>query len=536
MAKKTGSGPLCPKCKKRRMARNGSYSPGVPKWTCMTGSRSTGTFKICYSTRDPHKPYRGHDAKPKRPEDAPKPVVHRVPLGNVERLVVTWAQNATPIHQPFLDALKTYCKATGATLVVIAGRYKNPTSVWTDSQRNDERWAPELAPYLHNTRKKLNDNLILVGDVKLQPTAVTPLTGFDALTGAESCILGHPKVQMKCIPTPQSQLPKILTTTGAITRPNFTDSGAGKKGEFHHSYGAVVVELQGKLFHMRHLSAVADGAFIDLDTAYFPDGTTAKSGPWPALIFGDAHVAHIDPKVEKATFGEGGLVDLLNPEVQVWHDLLDSYSVTPHHELNPMIKLAKYREGLNLAEKEVRSTVAWLRKRTVNRKSIVTASNHDDMLSRWIMRADWKLDPANAEFYLETALHMARSAKMGAGGASYIDPFQFWAHSLRGDSDIRCLGRGESFTVRGIECGMHGDDGPGGSKGSVRNLSRLGVKVMSGHGHSPAIEEGHTRVGTMSYLQLEYNRGPSNWLNSHGGIDPFGKRHLFHVINGKFRL
>ena len=107
MAKQRSNGPLCPKCKKRRMYRNGSFSPGVPKWVCATGSASRGTYAQCYTTRNPSKPYRGFDAKPKRQEDAPKPVKHRVPLAGVERLVVTWAQNATPIHIPFLDALKT---------------------------------------------------------------------------------------------------------------------------------------------------------------------------------------------------------------------------------------------------------------------------------------------------------------------------------------------------------------------------------------------------------------------------------------------
>lgn len=534
-SKQVNDGPLCPKCKTRRMIRNGNFAPGRPKWTCITQRRS-GADEHCYSTTDPSKPYTGHNGKPKRQEDAPKPAKLRVPLKGVSRVVVTWAQNATPVHQPFLDSLKAYCKHNDATLLVIAGRYKNPTSAWTASQENAETWAPELAPYLYNQRKKLNANLVLAADVKIQPTAVSPTTGFDALTGAESCILGHPKVQMRCIPTPQSMLPKILTTTGAVTKPNFTDSAAGKKGEFHHSYGAAIVELRAGKFHLRHVAARADGAFIDLDKAYYPD-RVEKAPRWPAIVFGDAHWRFSDHATVMATFRKGGLVDTLNPESLVWHDLLDAYAVNPHHEGNPMTRLAKYRSNFDDITDEVTRTVDWLCRMSKGRRAYVVASNHDDMLSRWVMRSDWKSDPKNAEFYLETALAMARSARMEEHGAAYLDPFQYWVSKLVAvTDDVTCLRRGESKSIKGVEVGMHGDQGPGGARGSVKNLSRLGVKTITGHGHSPAIEEGHTRVGTMSKLSLEYNTGPSAWLNSHGGIDAFGKRHLFHIIEGQFRL
>jgi len=126
---------------------------------------------------------------------------------------------------------------------------------------------------------------------------------------------------------------------------------------------------------------------------------------------------------------------------------------------------------------------------------------------------------------------------MDDGGATCLDPFVYWADRIANEAsatNIIPVLRGRSLLLGGIECGMHGDRGPHGARGSVKNLSRLGVKVISGHGHAPAIEEGHTRVGTMSRLNLEYNQGPSGWLNTHASIDAFGKPHLHHFINGKF--
>lgn len=520
----------CPKCgQPDSLTRNGTYPNGKPKWTCKD---QHGTRTLCYTTGDPSAPYRGHDGKPKRASERPKPARHQIALGGVKRMVVTWAQNSTPVHQGFLTALKAYCAEHDAQLIVIPGRYKNPTSQWTESQDNAEQWAAELTPYLHNQRKKLNANLILAADVKTQPTAVSPTTGFDALTGGESCILGHPKVQLRTVPTPQNRMPKILTTTGAITLPNYTDSSAGKKGEFHHSFGAVSLELGTKIFHLRHLSPRKDGAFIDLDRAYYPDGRAEAAPRWQAIVFGDAHYRFADPQVVAATFNE--LVPLLDPQVLVWHDLLDSYAVTPHHLGNPLIALAKYRAGFNDIAVEVNETVTWLRHCSAGRKAYVVPSNHDNMLARWIMSADWRADPANAEFYLETALHMARSARMEAQGATYLDPFQYWVQRmLKPGDDIHCLNG--PLTIGGIELSMHGDRGPNGARGTVKNLSRLGVKVISGHGHSPAIEEGHTRTGTMTYLSLEYTEGPGSWLNAHGAIDAFDRRHLFIIVDGAFR-
>lgn len=457
-------------------------------------------------------------------------------LGGKRTLVITWAQNATPVHEPTFAALQTYCNHRSAELIVIPGRYKNPTSRWTASQDGAETWAPELTPYLHNVRKKLNENLVLLADLKIQPTAVRPLSGLEGMTSGESCIIGHPKAQMLCVPTPQNALPKVMRTTGAVTVANHTDSKAGKLGDFHHHLGALVVEIQGsKVYHMRRISCRKDGAFIDLDRAYYAHGDVAQAPPYSAIAFGDAHYRFADRKTVRATFDPGGIVDTLNPEALVWHDLLDGYSVSPHHKGNPLISIAKHRSGFSDVRREVNETVEFLLEMSAGRKSYVVASNHDDMLSRWVMREDWRADPENAEMYLETALHMVRSVKMGKGGTEYTDPFQFWVDRLKGDTDVTCLRRNESLLINGVELGMHGDAGPSGARGSVKNLARLGVKVMSGHGHSPAEEEGHTRVGTMSRLDLEYVRGPGAWMHAHGAVDAFGKRHLIMVIDGKWR-
>ncbi len=535
MTKKTQKYP-CPKCKLHKLMKDGHTAAGAQRWTCK--SRDGDDTRIhCYSTTDPTAPYRGQDGKAKRKPEKRKAFRRKI---NVQRtLVFTAAQNATPVHEGFHAALRSFVDDMDAELAVIPLRYKNPTSTFTGSQRNEETWAPELKDVMYEQRKKLNKRLVVIGDVKIQPTAADPLTGLEGLTHGESGIFGHTKLRMKCIATPQNQMPKVLTTTGAITVPNYTDSKAGKKGEFHHVLGAVVVEIESATkFHLHHINARKDGAFIFQRTAYYPDGSIEDAGPAKAIIFGDAHYRFADPKVVEATFGSGGLVDTLNPEVLIWHDLLDCYFGNPHHRGNPFIEIAKRRAQYHLARNEVEETIAWVCKLSAGQhKNYIVASNHDDMFARWIIREDWKEHPDNAEFYLETALQMVRSARMIDTGAEYLDPFGYWVERLtKPEDNIIALRKNQSLMIGDIECSFHGDKGPNGARGTIKNLSTIGVKVISGHGHAPAIQDGHTRVGTMTRLSAEYVDGPSAWLNTHASIDAFGKRHLHTCVDGKFWL
>lgn len=459
------------------------------------------------------------------------PVFTRKLVG--ERFFITAAQNATPVSKPFLQSLLVACKQLKATLVVVPLRYKNPTSFWSSKAQDDDWWDPSVVPYLCNERKKLCKHLMLLGDVKTQPTAEQPLSGFETMTHGESGILAHPRLQFKTVPTPRAKTPKILTTTGAVTVSNYTDSKAGKKGEFHHTFGACFVEIRGDRFHLRQINAAADGSFIDLDKHYSPEGAKPAESAL-ALIMGDTHVDFIDPKVEEATFGKRGIIETLRPVKLVWHDVLDGYSRNPHHRGNVFNEIAKRSVQRHLVGAEVARAIEFLAKKTPKQtQSVVVSSNHDDFLARWIKDTDWRYDSDNAEFYMETALAMVRSAKLGTGGLEVTEPFSYWVgKSLPG---VRCLRRDESFEVAGIELGFHGDRGPNGARGSLNNMKAIGPKVVIGHSHSPGIEQGAYQTGTSTRLALEYNSGPSSWLHTHCVIYANGKRCLINIIDGVWR-
>lgn len=468
------------------------------------------------------------------------PQVFLKKLPKAGRYVVTSAQNATKVNKPFLASLLAYCAENSAQLVVIPLRYKNPTSL--PASQHDHWWADELSDYLFDGRGDLNENVTILGDIKMQPTASDPLSGMGAISGHRSAIIGHPKIALNTIPAPSHRMPKVIVTTGSITRPNYTKSKAGKKGEFHHSYGATVVEIAGpEVFFIRQINAARDGSFIDMEHEYTKDGV--YDAPYAAgLVMGDIHATFIDPKVKAITFGAGGIIDTMKPKTLVWNDTLDCYSVSHHHKKNPMLRLAKHKSGHNDALGELKKTVGlmeWASQKFPGMRNLVIPSNHDEALARWIADTDWRDDLANAEFYLETALAMARGAKMGDSRAEIPDPFYYWAERLFSKAALRkfkFLKRGDSEQIADIEVGYHGDKGPGGSRGSAQQYRNIGAKSIIGHSHTPRIVDGCYQVGTSSRLLLDYNIGPpQTWLHCHCIIYANGKRSLLIMVGGRVR-
>lgn len=462
-----------------------------------------------------------------------------------KRVVITSAQNATPVFKPFWDSLRVYCKENDAQLLVVPYRYHNPTAIWSEAGSSDDWWAPEVVPYLVDARTELNVNLVLLADIKTQPTATSPLSGFETMTGPVSAILGHPKLELTTIPTPQSKLPKILTTTGSCTKPNYLPGKAGKKGEFHHTFGAAVVELKGDVFHLRQINAVRDGTFMELAgpkkhaTKYTPTGV--EQGGVVSLIMGDNHLEFADPDVFRATFKhKTGILDQLKPKYLVWHDLHDFYSRLHHHIFEPFINYVKHIVGTDDVEAMLDKTFATIDQINFDRpwlKNIFVPSNHPDALAKWVKRADWKSDPRNAKFLLRTALAMLDGSKWTEIGAETIDPFAYWAtKKLRTAGMVKFLTRDEGFMVKGVDVGHHGDDGPNGSRGTRKAFGKIGVKTVIGHSHSPGIDDGVYQVGTNGLLRVEWMRGCSSWLHTDCVIYDNGKRTLLNIIYGNWRI
>ena len=506
----------CPKCGGDRMVKNGrANTTAKQKYKC----------KGCgHTTVAPHPP----DFVPMRDK-----------LPKKQRYIITAAQNATPVHKGFWRALLNAAKFYDAELVVIPGRYKNPTSTWSQASQEHEWWADEVLPYLLRGRVFLNDRLVILGDVKVQWAARSPLTSLDTLTGERSGIVGHGNRALRSIPSPHHRYPKLMFTTGACTVENYTDTKRGKIAEFNHSIGALIVELDAScgddVFYARQLNATKNGSFIDLDMEFTSDGMRMAK-PSLSLTMGDTHHRWLSKDVAEATFGKQGMIALLDPQYTIWHDLLDFHARNHHHQGDWLTGFGKWKHGIESVRAEVEQAVEFVNERTpVGRKSIIVSGNHDRALQRWLGEVDFRQDPANVEFYLEVALDTIKSVRVAEGGIEYADPFITYGRKMAQEG-VQFLESGESCVIGGVEHGLHGDLGPNGGRGTTRNLSQIGIKVTKGHSHIAEIIDGCYSAGK-STGHLEYEGGgPSSHSQAHVVLYANGKRSMVFIVKGRFCL
>lgn len=477
-------------------------------------------------------PVLGSATRPEKPTKTPVP---EQPLrteepARAERYVITYAQNATPVHHAFLAALRVYCEENDARLVVLPGRYKNPTSVWTENMEHDDWWAEEVHPYLFAGRLAIG-KLTVYGDISIQPTAVLPLSGMQDFCGSSSAIFGHPKVQLSTLAALQHQLPRILTTTGAVTVPNYVAAKAGKKAAEQHVIGACVVERDPHLFHLRQITALPDGSFIDLDREYTVDGVR-PAGRAAALVLGDVHVEVTDWEVIDATLRRtDSIAAVLRPEHIVLHDTLD-FATRNHHTRDSFTdRYARATGRLNdSVEAEVQRAIDFVDAVPADALPVVVRSNHDDAFDRWLASVDYRSDPVNARFYVDT---MAAVLDEYEATGEWPDAFAL-LYRQRGAGRARFLRLDESFALHGVELGQHGHLGTDGSRGTLRSYAKLGVKTATGHGHGPGILGPARRVGVCQ-PRMAYARGASSWLTTHDVLYANGTQTLITIIRGQWR-
>ena len=96
--------------------------------------------------------------------------------------LVTWAQSDTAVHKGFLKNIESYAKHIDADILCIAGRYSNPSSLSASKAIKSKKkvikntWDNSILPYLDANRHNLHEHLAVLSDVKIQPTASTPLS------------------------------------------------------------------------------------------------------------------------------------------------------------------------------------------------------------------------------------------------------------------------------------------------------------------------------------------------------------------------
>jgi hypothetical protein len=456
-----------------------------------------------------------------------------------KRYIITWAQNNTRPHAAFFAALQHY----PAELLVVRGYYRNPTSeTEAVKQAKEVAWHPSLAPYLVDAETPLSEKVRLYANIRVSPTASKPLSGFEVLLGKASGVIGHPRRSLRCVAS-DSRSPRLIATTGAVTVPHYSKSGAGAKARKHHTVGALVVEIRADgIYFVRQVTwdAKTQG-FTDLGSTYTPGGV-GPAKPAAALVVGDVHWgAHCDAAV-RATRAQ---IAELAPESVVLHDFFDC-RVRNHHDKKDA--RPRHAHAPQTVQSEVEAAVAglWLFAASATKANpragvVVVRSNHDEALDRWAFAEhDPVRDPLNTPYW-HTVCSLAYEYYGVFGKFPDLFPMlveRQWPNIPLGDITApvpKCLKRDESHMVCGIQLGFHGHAGTNGAKGSPQTYSRLGVKAVVGHSHSPWICDGSVGVGHLTEGDMGYAHNPTTWERANCVVYADGKRSLLFIFGERWR-
>lgn len=473
----------------------------------------------------------------------PKPIKIDKPRIGAKRFIFTSAQDGTRIHEQFFTNLEAYARYYNAELHVAGFTYNK--SLFTEHAKSNSKikYHERVEPYLTNSQFDVGGKALFCGEMNTLPTAVKPLEGFQTYTRSKWGIFPHPRISLESIATMFSEPAKIIMTTGAVTLPNYVPKKAGIRAEFHHVIAAVVVELDedGDVF-CRHLVAEKDGSFQDL-TLRVEDGKVKDGYRVASITWGDIHWEMLDALVARACWGDpgqfNGIIDILEPEFQFFHDVAD-FRYRNHHNIGDHhFRFKMFTDGTESVDGAMQNIARFLQdtQRTYC-KSVVVESNHDLALLKWLKTADYRSDPINAVFFLECQRDIYDAIRRKD------ENFSIFEHVLRQRGDglkaVTFLKETDSFRIckaagGGIECALHGHKGADGARNAtIQQFAKMGPKANIAHTHGAGIFEGIFKAGTCSKLDMGYNRGGlSSWNQSHILTYLSGKRTILTMQNGK---
>jgi hypothetical protein len=450
--------------------------------------------------------------------------------GKHSRYVISTAVAGCKVHDGFFNAIENYNKRRKSMTLILPAM---------DPAAN----VPfHLDPSLIDTSivvddLALNEN-IFVSSIRLSAKHIDPVTGLSRVGQRNgSFIYASPKQRLKMTSTSNIRLPHAMMTTGAITRPNYdTKRYMSERTAYiadnDHVMGALIVETPDEMtFHYRQIQSDKSGSFIDLGVMYNADGSTKVIRP-EALVLGDWHSGETDPLARKAFIDSAlSVASVTKPKRLVVHDGFNGMSISHHEVKNKILRAQRANENkLNLKE-ELESyarDLEYMASLTYVQEIVISKSNHDEFLDRYLADGRYLEDPQNLSISLELAQAMIDNK----------NPIAYFMkkRGIKNGSKLVWLNRDEDYNIAGVEIGTHGDKGANGAKGSIKSIEEAYGNSISGHAHTPEILRGAWQVGTCSLLKLVYNKGPSSWLHTSCLLYPNGSRQLINSINGEWRL
>lgn len=446
-------------------------------------------------------------------------------------LIITSAMANTETDYETLAVLENYAKENDGQVLVIPVKYRNKDNI---NIKHDEPlvYDTRIEDKLLRKNYKVNKNLTIFAERSINATRKKPLTGKENLSKESSGIFAHANLCMEVVATAKDKIPKILHTTGSISVPNYSDSDLGDDARLNHTMGGIVVEVYGNKFFIRQLM-VKDGEVYDLNKRYTKD-TVEDSRP-ENIVYGDIHHSRVTPKEYSAIWGKNGVHTLINPKVQVFHDILDFYADNHHHSNDALLQYKKTIHGEQNIKAELDSVVKFLNKVG---GGVIVPSNHNDHLTQWVNKAlnngitktvSYENLPIMSELTNLATAHISKHNKYPNILNLYLKKYC--------RAPLIFPSRNQEYRPVYSDLGQHGDKGANGAKGSKNHFLKTGVPTTIGHGHTPFILNGFNGVwgnGVLT-MNMDYASGLSGWLYAHTIEHRNGARQMIITIEGKFR-
>jgi hypothetical protein len=453
-------------------------------------------------------------------------------MGEKKVYVITSGQAGALPNREVLASMKAYATERDSKLSIIPLTGKRKDS--------GEKMSDELIDYIlqpdRATGIKLNDK-IRVKETWVRPQQILPATGIARFTQRDvSTVIGNPKQFTQVVPNSNRDLPKILVTTGAVTRPNYAEGHRiSAIAELDHTYGFVVVETDGPTkYHFRHVTALKSGAFVDLGTRY--NGNEKTSASLEAMVLGDWHCGDTDPEVRETTFN---MFSELKPKRLVIHDFFNGSSISHHEEKKSLTKAVRAMVGYDSVEDELKAAskemFAISEAAGKETEILYVVGNHDEFLDRWVNSYRWLNEPKNAIAGAELFAKLGRMQVTGEDPIIIKEALKLYGGI---PENVTFLPRGSDYKVYGWQLAEHGDKGASGARPSPRTLEDAFGKVIVGHRHMPGRWRNVIHVGTSTKIPLPYaEAGPGGWMHTHALLYHVGgnvaQPQLINIIDGK---
>lgn len=445
---------------------------------------------------------------------------------------VTVAHN---LFTPGFEAVKNFLGRNKAELIILP----MPAHVRA-LEDQPAHYDPELFSYRDKfvTEYTFNSHLKAL-EAYINPQQTNPLTGMVTLkvqkvrTGSwlpgqeikpsrTSLIIGHSKQMMETVATGNDTHPRIVHSTGAITKPSYLRNRIGMIADSDHKLGGLIIEIEGGTFYVRQVQMdPVDGSFIDIGTRYHADGTVTKERA-KAFKMGDIHPGLQDPAVLECWYD---LWDIIKPEKIFYEDFFDGKSIS-HHLEKKRIERAQRPEYFRTLANELKMAKSVLEETfdhaPADAELIATASNHPEHLMRYLEEGRYHKDDVNHELAHRMVV-MTYDKKNPL--QEYLDP----------EKRMRWTDRNEDIFVQGVQMNAHGDMGVNGTRASKQGHRKNYGDAMVAHSHTPSILNDIFTVGHSTIPRHGYNNGPSTWIPCSGAVYERGQKQLYMVVNGKYR-